>query len=195
MTVRFGLRRVAAAFAAAALVTGAAACSGDDTDETTTTTEADGEQSSETTTTLSDGDYAEEVDSFAVALEDAEQSGDLCTVIAVPNESAPPEPANQGQMEQVIELYADVLRAYGATVGDAELAAGFDQMAEELVAEAQAAGYPLDFLETQPEALTNDAATALQTRFTDIAMPRCMPDMDEPGEGDLPEEAPIEGDG
>jgi hypothetical protein len=103
-------------------------------------------------------------------------------VIEVQNSAAPPTAANATQMEQVVELAAEVLRSYAVGVDDPELVAGLEKMADDLVAEAEAAGYPLDFLETAPDAVSSEEAQQVFSRFTEIVQPKCMPDMGE-GEG------------
>jgi hypothetical protein len=170
------------ALAAVALL--AMGCSdGDDEAEDTTTTEAT-TQSTEPTTTLSAVDYSAAIEDFSTRIDEA--GTDLCA-ISEALVAPPPEPANEEQMEQVITLYAQLLRALAATSpDDPTTAEAFEGAAEQLTVEAEAAGYPTDFLTGQntPDALSSEEFTAASTALAENVTAACAPET--PAEGDAP---------
>jgi hypothetical protein len=150
-------------------------CSGGDDDADTTTTEA-GTDTTETTTTLSAVDYSAAIEDFSTRIDEA--GTDLCA-ISEALVAPPPEPADEEQMKQVIELYVQLLRALAATSpDDPTTAAAFEGAAEQLTAEAEAAGYPTDFLtgDTTPEALSSEEFMAASSALAENVTAACAPE-------------------
>ena len=175
-------RRTIGAVALAAVALLAMGCSdGDDEADDTTTTEATTE-STEPTTTLSEVDYSAAIADFSARIDEA--GTDLCA-ISEALIAPPPEPANEEQMKQVIDLYGQLLRALAATSpDDPTTAAAFEGAADQLAAEAEAAGYPTDFLtgETTPDALSSEEFTAASAALAQNVTTACAPET--PAEGD-----------
>lgn len=173
-------RRTIGALALAAVALLAMGCSDGDDDAETTTTEAT--TTTETTTTLSSEDYSAAIEDFSTRIDEA--GTDLCA-ISEALVAPPPEPADEAQMEQVITLYAQLLRALAATSpDDPTTAAAFEGAAEQLTAEAEAAGYPTDFLtgETTPDALSSEEFMAASSALAQNVTTACAPET--PAEGD-----------
>ena len=175
------IRRSMGALAVVAIALLGTACSGDDDSSDTTTTAAEDAPSTpdETTTTLNDDDYAEAIAGFASELEAA--GTDLCKIIEVQTAAVPPEPANSNQVEQVIGIYTQLLRSFAAAIpDDPSSAEALNTAADELAAEAEAAGYPADFLtgqtqEEAPAALSSEAFVAATASFSQRAQTECAP--------------------
>lgn len=167
-------RRSLAALLAAGLVLTGVACSGGDDDDGTTTTAADTPETTEstdstTTTTVSDDEYAATI---AEAKTNVEAAGtDFCAVSTAAGN--PAQPANPAQVEEYIGLFVATYEA-AASALDAEdptSATALRNAATALSQEAEAAGYSLDFLnsDTQSEALSSEefmaASEALQAKY------------------------------
>lgn len=155
------MRQVIGVAAVAVLALVAGACGGDDekADDTTTTTAKE-----ETTTTLTDEDYSSAIAEYTASVEAA--GTDLCA-LSQSLTSTPPTPATEAQSKQLIELYAKLLRTLAAAVpSDPTSAQTFTSTADALLAEAEEAGYPVDFLsnvDDPPTSLSGEAfATANQ---------------------------------
>lgn len=177
---RGGARRAAVLAGAlvAALSLVALGCSDDGGDDggdadATTTTEVE-----QTTTTLSDEEFDARVADFNEAV--AAAGTDLCEVYRVGNETPPPAPATSDQVRVAVEEYfVPLLRALAETVPDEPAAADpFRTAADELAAEAEAAGYPADFFATGegqgPESLTNQAFLDANQVFAGLVQERCL---------------------
>lgn len=163
-----------------ALVAGA--CGGDDdekADETTTTAEP-----TETTTTLSDEAFSSQISEYEASVEAA--GTDLCA-LAASQSSSPPTPANPAQMKEFVELYAMLLRSFAASIPeDPTTVKALNDTAEALQKEAEAAGYPPEFLmdpEAAPKSLTTEEFQAANTALTAKAQP-CATTTTIAGEGE-----------
>lgn len=180
--------RVVTAVAAVAALALLGACGGDDSaDETTTTAEA-------TTTTLSDEDYTEVIEAFSAQIEGA--GTELYALVEVQSAEIPPSAANAEQAEQLTALYAQMLRALGGAItDDPTTSEALVAAADQLEAEAEEEGYPLDFLEAEteedaPEALTSDAYKAAVGVFTQRATDACAPSEADVSSTTTPADAP-----
>ncbi len=188
-------RGVALAACVALTLVAAGACSSDDA-ESTTTTEASGtsepdgveEESTETSAPLDDAAFAAEIAEFNAAVEAA--GTDPCALNDIVTGSPPPEPANSAQSEQLVGLYAGLLRAIGASVPDSPaVASGFSGAADDLEGEAEAAGYPADLLSADaqlPPSLASEEFLAANSEFSDLVAERCELSGDLPPEGEAP---------
>ena len=81
------------------------------------------------------------------------------------------------QSKQLIELYAKLLRTLAATMPeDPTTVTTLNDTADALLAEAEAAGYPADFLsnpDTAPKSLTSEAFNAANTATAAKAQTQC----------------------
>lgn len=173
------MRQVVGSVAVAMLAVVAAGCSdGDDKADETTTTEKTEEA---TTTTLNDGDYSDAIVEYTAKVEEA--GTDLCSLSGALT-SSPPSPGNEAQSKQLIELYAKLLRTLAAAVPDDPTSAQtFNTTADTLLSEAEAAGYPVDFLsngENPPSALMSEEFSAANTAIAAKVQTDCAP-----AEGDV----------
>jgi hypothetical protein len=148
---------------------------GDDDGDDTTTTEAAAE-TTEPTTTLSAEEYTAAIDEFSATIDAA--GTDLCAITDALLTSPPP-PADEAQMEQVVTLYAELLRALAATSpDDPTTAQAFEDAADQLLVEAEEAGYPVDFLsgDTAPESLSSEEFAAANQALQVKGQAACAPD-------------------
>lgn len=173
------------------VVTGA--CSSDDAkddedkDSETTTTVAE-----QTTSTMTDEAFSSGLTEFSAAIE---ASGtDLCAMGEAQALIPQAPPANEAQMEEFIGVYAGVFRSYATALGDDQASAdALNTAADELIAEAEAAGYPTDFLSGEdptsgPKAMTSEPFIAANQALTTKFQAECAPE--EPA-GEAPaDEAP-----
>jgi hypothetical protein len=154
-----------------ALLAGACSDGDDKADETTTTKVEDA-----TTTTLNDDDYTDAITEYTASVEEA--GTDLCSLSGALT-SSPPSPGNEAQSKQLIELYAKLLRTLAAAVPDDPASAQtFNTTADTLLSEAEAAGYPIDFLsngENPPAALTSEEFSAANTAIAAKVQTQCAP--------------------
>jgi hypothetical protein len=168
-------RRTIGAMALAAVALLAMGCGdGDDDAEDTTTTEATTETTA-TTTTLSAEEYTAAIEEFSATIDAA--GTDLCAITDALLTSPPP-PADEAQMEQVVVLYAELLRALAATSpDDPETAQAFETAADQLLVEAEEAGYPVDFLsgETAPPSLSSEEFLAANEALQVKGQAACAP--------------------
>jgi hypothetical protein len=169
------MRQVIAVTTVAVLALVAGACGGDDekkADETTTT--AKSTETTETSTTLDDADYTAQIAEYTSAVEAA--GTDLCALSSALS-TQPPAPGNSAQSKQLIELYAKLLRTLAATIPeDPTTVQTLNSTADALLQEAEAAGYPVDFLtnpETAPKSLTSEAFSAANTATAAKAQTQC----------------------
>ncbi len=171
------IRRIVAAALVATLALGAVACSGDDEAEEdgTTTTEA----ADETTTTvaeLSDEDYVAAVEPIMTALDGA--GTDLCKVLEVAYGSGPQAPPSTvEQVKVTVAAQAKILRSLAATEPvEAASAPVLTATADKLEADAEAAGYSLEFFETGVNAVfdTDEFRNAI-TPYQNRQAAECVP--------------------
>lgn len=167
------MRQVIAVATMAALALVAGACGGDDKADETTTTEKSTE-TTESTTTLADDDYSAKIADYTASVDAA--GTDLCALSAALG-TQPPAPANPAQSKELIELYAKLLRTLAATMPeDPTTVTTLNDTADALLAEAEAAGYPADFLsnpDTAPKSLTSEAFNAANTATAAKAQTQC----------------------
>lgn len=184
-------RRGLALLAALVLVGAAAGCSDDEAAEDGGDSDATTSTVSETTTTLSDEEFSAQVDEFNMAI--AEAGTDLCAVFEVGNEVPPPAPASSEQVQIAVEGYfVPLLRTLADTVADQpDAAAPFRAAADQLAADAEAAGYPEDFFAASdgqgPESLTSDEFLAANEVFARLVQERCVPPGAEDPSATVPE--------
>lgn len=171
-------RRVAALALMTSLALFAGSCSGDGDKEAkaTTTTEKGDKTAPTTSKPLSDEAYSAQVDKISQEIEGA--GTDLCAISLVTTEG-PPEPTNKKQTEEAVGLYVELLNAVaGAFPADSAAASESLRIAANtLQTEAEAAGYPTDFLsgEAGQKALSGDGYTAAMTEFQTIFQAECAP--------------------
>lgn len=168
------MRQVIAVATMAALALVAGACSGNDEKADKTTTTEKSTETTETTTTLADDDYTAKIADYTESVDAA--GTDLCALSAALG-TQPPAPANPAQSKQLIELYAKLLRTLAATMPeDPTTVKTLNDTADALLAEAEAAGYPADFLsnpDTAPKSLTSEAFNAANTATAAKAQTQC----------------------
>ena len=169
---RIGGVAVVATFA---LLAGACSSDKDSKAETTTTVKSDG--TSETIPEpTADEAYSAKIAEFSSEI--ASAGTDLCAVATVTTEG-PPEPTNSKQAEEAVGLYVQLLNAVAGTF-PADSAAESESLrmaANTLQAEAQAAGYPPDFLsgDAGQNALSGDGYTAAMAEYQTIYQAQCAP--------------------
>jgi len=153
------------------------ACSGDsDADKDKDKKDESAEETTTTAaaSTMSDEDFSAGLAEFSAAMEAA--SGDICKMSEAQALVPESSPANEKQMEQTMAVYTDMLRSFATAVADdAETSATLNDTADQLEAEAKAAGYPTDFLtpenpEDTPAVLRSEeytkASEAMAARFS-----------------------------
>ncbi len=143
------IRRIVGAAVVATLALGAAACSGDDNaDKDETTTTKAGEETTTTVAELSDDDYSAAVEPL---MDDLDGAGtDLCAVLQVAYGTGPEAPpSTTEQVKVTIAAQAKILRSLAATEPvEAASAPVLNATADKLEADAEAAGYSLEFFQT-----------------------------------------------
>ncbi|MCX6525502.1 MAG: hypothetical protein NTX58_12205 [Actinobacteria bacterium] len=174
-------RRIGGVVMVATLALFAGACSKDNNSKSTTTTTAKGDKTdkstpSSTAKALSDEAYSAKVDEISTAITGA--GTDLCKLSTVTTEG-PPEPTNPKQTEAAVGLYVELLNAVAGAF-PAESAASSESLrmaANTLQTEAEAAGYPTDFLsgDAGQKALSGDGYTAAMTEYQSIYQAQCAP--------------------
>jgi len=177
-------RRTIGALMIASLALFASACSSDSEgsegsgSKSTTTVASD--SAADTTTTeapLSDEDYAASVEAISTAINGA--GADLCALSTVTTEG-PPTPTTEAQVESAVGLYGQLLNAV-ANAFPAESAAKGEALktaATTLETDARAAGYPVDFFESESStaALSGDGYTEAMTEYQTIYAATCQPE-------------------
>ena len=170
-------RRICGVALVATVALFAGSCSSDDDSKSTTTTTAKGDKTTETTAKpLSDEAYSAKVAEISTAITGA--GTDLCALSTVTTEG-PPEPTNPKQTEEAVGLYVELLNAVAGAF-PAESAASSESLrmaADTLQKEAEAAGYPPDFLsgDAGQKALSGDGYTAAMTEYQTIYQAQCAP--------------------
>lgn len=170
----WNVRHIAAALAVLIV---AVACT-DDTPRSSgsgdsSTTTADTTEESTTSavpTTVAEDEFQEAVRRTRQMLEDGE--GDVCTISAAT--SSMPLPATEAQVRVAIEIYGQIFEVAAASLEneDPASAAAIRSMVEQLVAEAEEAGYAPSFLDpdSPPAAFESPeyaaAAQALGEKYT-----------------------------
>ncbi len=143
------IRRIVGAAMVATLALGVAACGGDeDAEKDETTTTKAGEESTTSLRELSDDDYSAAVEPLMAELDGA--GTDLCAVLQVAYGAGPEAPpSTTEQVKVTIAAQAKILRSLAATEPvEAASAPVLNSTADKLEAEAEAAGYSVEFFTT-----------------------------------------------
>lgn len=170
------IRRIVGAALVATLALGATACGGDDKAEKDETTTTKAEDSSTTLPELSDEDYAKEVEPLMSELDGA--GTDLCAVLQVAYGSGPQAPPSTvEQVKITVAAQAKILRSLAATEPvEAASAPVLNATADKLEADAEQAGYTVEFFQTGVNKIFDteefrNAISPYQTRQAADCMP------------------------
>lgn len=186
------LRHLVAALIVGAFVMTSAACSSDDSkdngdkksqesDKSDSGSDDSNDAEDATPTTVTDEEFTKQIGQLSSNIESAGK--DVCKLVTAV-QAEPPEPANPAQTKQFVDVWAQLLKAIGSTIGGDDEAT-LANIADKLVKVAADKGYPPNIFEDPDAAgvLSDEALRVPLDNFSNQAM-ACMGGTDAGDAGD-----------